>query len=107
MEYRLLGGSGFKIPVLSFGVATFGGGSAFFSAWGNSGVDEAKRLIDVCLESGANLIDTADSYSRGLSEEILGKALAGRRDKVLISTKATSTMGEGPNDKGSSRFHLI
>jgi aryl-alcohol dehydrogenase-like predicted oxidoreductase len=107
MEYRLLGGSGLNVPALSFGTGTFGGGNEFFRAWGSSDVEEASRLIDICLEAGVNLFDTADIYSHGLSEEILGQAIAGRRDKVLISTKATFRMGEGPNDVGSSRDHLI
>jgi aryl-alcohol dehydrogenase-like predicted oxidoreductase len=107
MEFRQLGGSGLKVPALCYGVATFGGGNEFFRAWGSTDVDEAKRLIDICLDAGVNLFDTADIYSKGLSEEILGEALAGRRDDVLISTKATFPMGEGPNDKGSSRYHLI
>src|SRR5271170_2164411 len=107
MEFRQLGRSGLKVPVLSFGTGTFGGGSEFFRAWGASDVKEATRLVDICLEAGVNLFDTADVYSQGLSEEILGKAIAGRRDKVLISTKATFRMGPGPNDLGSSRIHLI
>jgi aryl-alcohol dehydrogenase-like predicted oxidoreductase len=107
MEFRLLGGSGFKVPVLSFGTATFGGGGDFFRAWGNSDVAEASRLVDICMEAGVNLFDTADVYSRGLSEEILGKAIAGRRDKMLLSTKATFRMSDEPNDVGSSRHHLI
>lgn len=107
MEYRLLGGSGFSVPVLSFGTATFGGGNEFFRAWGSSDVAEATRLVDVCLEAGANLFDTADVYSRGRSEEILGQAIAGRRDQLLLSTKATFGMSADPNDVGSSRFHLI
>src|SRR5947209_4607754 len=84
MEYRLLGGSGLKVSALSFGTATFGGGNAFFSAWGKTGVDEARRLIDIGLEAGINLFDTADVYSGGLSEEILGKAIAVRRDRLMI-----------------------
>ena len=96
-----------KVPVLSFGTGTFGGGTEFFEAWGASDVAEATRLVDVCLEAGVNLFDTADVYSDGLSETILGKAIAGRRDQVLISTKATFRMGPGPNDLGSSRYHLI
>jgi aryl-alcohol dehydrogenase-like predicted oxidoreductase len=92
---------------LSFGTGTFGGGSEFFRAWGASDVAEATRLVDICLEAGVNLFDTADVYSDGLSETILGKAVAGRRDAVLISTKATFRMGPGPNDLGSSRYHLI
>jgi len=107
MEFRLLSGSGLKIPVLSFGTATFGGGSEFFRKWGSTDVAEARRLVDICLEAGVNLFDTADVYSKGLSEEILGQALAGRRDKVLISTKATFRMGDESNDVGSSRHHLI
>jgi aryl-alcohol dehydrogenase-like predicted oxidoreductase len=107
MEYRQLGASGLKVPALCFGVATFGGGTEFFRAWGSSDVAEAKRLIDICLEADVNLFDTADIYSNGLSEQILGEAIAGRRDKVLISTKATFRLGDGPNDVGSSRYHLI
>src|SRR5580692_12311205 len=107
MEYRQLGYSGLKVSVLSFGTGTFGGGNDFFRAWGNSDVAEATRLVDICLEAGVNLFDTADVYSRGMAEAILGKALEGRRDKVLISTKATFRMGPGPNDLGSSRYHLI
>jgi aryl-alcohol dehydrogenase-like predicted oxidoreductase len=105
MEYRLLGG--FKVPVLSLGAATFGGGSDFFRAWGSSDVAEATRLVDICLDAGLTMFDTADVYSRGLSEEILGKAIAGRRDRVIISTKATFRMGPGANNVGSSRAHLL
>ena len=107
MEYRQLGGSGFKVPVLTLGTGTFGGKGELFSAWGTSGVPEATRLVDICLEAGLNMFDSADVYSAGLAEEILGQAIAGRRDKVLISTKATFRLGDGPNDVGSSRFHLI
>lgn len=107
MEYRQLGASGLEVPVLSFGTATFGGGNDFFKAWGSTQVEEATRLIDICLEAGLNFFDTADVYSQGLSEEILGKALAGKRDKSLISTKATFPFGDGPNNQGSSRFRLI
>src|SRR5271163_2637072 len=107
MEFRTLGRSGLKVPVLSFGTGTFGGSNEFFRAWGASDVAEATRLVDVCLEAGVNFFDTADVYSQGVSEEILGKAIAGRRSSVLISTKATFTMGNGPNDAGSSRHHLI
>jgi aryl-alcohol dehydrogenase-like predicted oxidoreductase len=106
MEYRQLGHSGLKVSVLSFGAGTFGGNNEFFRAWGASDVDEATRLVDICLEAGINLFDTADVYSNGLSEEILGKAVAGKRQRVLISTKATFRMGQGPNDLGSSRHHL-
>jgi aryl-alcohol dehydrogenase-like predicted oxidoreductase len=107
MEYRQLGYSGLKVPVLSFGTGTFGGKGEFFSAWGNSDVAEACRLVDICLDAGVNFFDTADVYSNGASEEILGKAIAGRRNSVLISTKASFRMGNGPNDLGSSRYHLI
>jgi aryl-alcohol dehydrogenase-like predicted oxidoreductase len=107
MEFRQLGKSGLQVPVLSFGTGTFGGGNEFFKAWGASDVAEATHLVDVCLDAGVNLFDTADIYSDGLSETILGKAIAGRREKVLISTKATFRMGPGPNDLGSSRHHLI
>jgi aryl-alcohol dehydrogenase-like predicted oxidoreductase len=106
MEYRILGGSGLKVPVLSFGTGTFGGGNEFFKAWGETDVAEARRLIDICFEAGVNLFDTADIYSYGQSEEVLGKALEGKRDKALISTKATFRFGDGPNDVGSSRYHL-
>jgi aryl-alcohol dehydrogenase-like predicted oxidoreductase len=107
MEFRRLGNSGLEVPALSFGAATFGGGTEFFRAWGASDVDEATRLVDLCLEAGVSLFDTADVYSNGLSETILGKAIAGRRADVLISTKATFRLGPGPNDVGSSRYHLI
>jgi aryl-alcohol dehydrogenase-like predicted oxidoreductase len=107
MEFRQLGGSGLKVPVLSLGTGTFGGRGDFFKAWGSTDVQEATRLVDICLDHGVNMFDTADVYSRGLSEEILGKAITGRRDKVLISTKATFAMGDGANDKGSSRYHLV
>lgn len=107
MEFRQLGGSGLKVPVFGFGTATFGGSNDFFRAWGSTDVAEATRLVDICLDAGVNLFDTADVYSHGLSEEILGKAIAGKRDKVLISSKASFRMGESPNDLGSSRYHLI
>lgn len=108
MEYRFLGASGLKVPVLSFGTATFGGTGDFFKAWGNTQVVEAKRLIDICLDAGVNMFDTADVYSDGLSEEVLGKAIADKsRDQLIISTKATFTFGDGPNNQGSSRNHLL
>ena len=107
MEYRNLGGSGLKVPVLSFGTGTFGGQGPLFSAWGRSGADEARRLVDICLDAGANLFDSADVYSNGASEEILGAAIKGRRDKVLISTKMGLPMGDGPFDAGSSRRRLL
>jgi aryl-alcohol dehydrogenase-like predicted oxidoreductase len=106
MEYRQLGASGFKVPVLTLGTGTFGGGNEFFKAWGATDVAEASRLIDICLDSGLNMFDSADVYSNGLAEEILGQAIKSRRDKVLISTKGTFPMGPGPNDMGSSRFHI-
>jgi aryl-alcohol dehydrogenase-like predicted oxidoreductase len=107
MEYRQLGHSGLRVPVLSFGTGTFGGGNDFFKAWGNTQVEEATRLVDVCLEAGLNLFDTANVYSRGAAEEILGKAIKGKRNKVLISTKATFPMSDETGDFGSSRSFLI
>lgn len=107
MEYRQLGGSGLKVPVLSFGTGTFGGGGDFFKAWGNTQVDEASRMVNLCLDAGVTFFDTANVYSQGASEEILGKAIIGLRDKIILSTKSTFKMGDGPNDYGSSRFNLI
>ncbi|MBP2309988.1 aldo/keto reductase [Azospirillum melinis] len=107
MEYRTLGASGLKVPALSFGTGTFGGKGPLFSAWGNSDVEDARRLIDICLDAGVTLFDTADVYSDGGSEEVLGAAIRGRRDKLLISTKTGLPMGDGPNDAGLSRHRLI
>ncbi len=107
MDYRLLGNSGLKVPALCFGTGTFGGGNAFFKAWGSSGVTEAKKIVAMCLDAGVNFFDTADIYSDGLSEKILGAAVKGKRNQVLISTKATFRLGKGPNDAGSSRYHLL
>jgi aryl-alcohol dehydrogenase-like predicted oxidoreductase len=107
MDYRLLGDSGLKVSALCFGTGTFGGGTEFFKAWGTTGVEDAKRLIGLCLDAGVNIFDTADVYSDGLSEEILGKAVQGKRNNLLISTKATFRIGNGPNDAGSSRYHLL
>src|SRR5215213_9426903 len=107
MEYRTLGRSGFKVPVLSLGTGTFGGGGEFFKAWGRTDVAEATRLVDVCLDAGLTMFDSADVYSGGAAEEILGQAIKGRRDQVLISTKATFRAGAGTNDVGSSRHHLV
>ena len=107
MEYRKLGGSGFKVPALTFGTGTFGGKGEFFGAWGASDVAEASRLVDICLEAGVTMFDSADIYSSGASEEVLGGAIKGRRDQVLISTKGTFRSGDGPNDVGSSRHHII
>lgn len=107
MDYRKLGASGLKVPVLSFGTGTFGGQGPLFSAWGRSGVEEARRLVDICLETGVNLFDSADVYSNGAAEEILGAAIKGRRDKLLISTKMSLPTGDGPFDAGSSRHRLL
>lgn len=107
MEYRQLGHAGLRVPALSFGTGTFGGTNDFFKKWGETDVKEAARLVDICLENGVNFFDTANVYSQGASEEILGAALKGKRDQALISTKATFMMGDGPNDKGSSRYHII
>ncbi|WP_246672474.1 aldo/keto reductase, partial [Mesorhizobium sp. B3-1-6] len=107
MDYRPLGASGLKVPALSFGAGTFGGSGPLFGHWGNSDAKEARRLVDICLEAGVNLFDTADVYSNGASEEVLGEAIKGRRDAVLISTKTSLPMGDGPADWGSSRSRLI
>ncbi len=106
MDTRFLGGSGLKVPVLTLGTGTFGGKGPLFESWGGLGVPEATRMVDICLEAGVTMFDSADIYSGGQAEEILGAALKGRRDRVLISTKATFRSGEGPNDVGSSRHHL-
>ena len=105
MEHRLLGGSGFKVPALCLGTATFGGGKGF-EEWGNNGVQEATCLVDLCLDAGVTMFDSADMYSGGAAESMLGAAIKGRRDRVLISTKATFRTGPGPDDVGSSRKHL-
>ncbi len=107
MEFRQLGHSGLKVPVLSLGTATFGGKGEMFKKWGETNVKEATELVDLCLEAGLNFFDSADIYSTGASEEILGQAIKGRRDKCLISTKATFRMDSDPNAEGSSRYHLI
>jgi aryl-alcohol dehydrogenase-like predicted oxidoreductase len=107
MEYRQLGASGFTVPALSFGAGTFGGKGPLFSAWGNTDVAEARRLIDICLDAGLTMFDTADVYSRGESEKILGEAIKGRRQDVIISTKATFRFSDKQNDVGSSRYHLL
>lgn len=107
MEYRFLGKSGLKVSALGFGTGTFGGKGPLFSAWGRTDVAEARRLIDICLDAGVNFLDSADVYSDGASETILGKALKGRRDKVIISTKLSLRAGENPNDVGASRHHLL
>jgi aryl-alcohol dehydrogenase-like predicted oxidoreductase len=107
MDYRYLGNSGFRVSALGFGAGTFGGKGPLFSAWGNTDVQEARRLIDVSLEAGLNFFDTADVYSDGASESILGAAIQGRRDDVILSTKLSLRSGEGPNDVGSSRHHIL
>jgi aryl-alcohol dehydrogenase-like predicted oxidoreductase len=106
MEYRQLGHSGLKVSVLAMGTMTFGG-KGIFSSVGSTDVDEARRQVDLCLEAGVNLIDTANVYSAGLSEEIVGEAIAGRRDEVLLATKVRLPMGPGPNDAGLSRHHIV
>ena len=106
MEYRQLGRSGLMVPALTLGTGTFGGVN-MFKAWGDTDVKEATRLIDVCLEHGLTMFDSADIYSAGAAEEILGQAIRGRRDKVLISTKTGLPMGDGPQDWGTSRARLI
>src|ERR1700710_474409 len=107
MDYRRLGNSGLRVPALSFGTATFGGSNDFFKAWGSTDAGGAARLIDVCLDHGVSLFDTADVYSDGASERILGAAIKGKRERLLVSTKITFPSGEGANDFGSSRHHLI
>ncbi|MBT2132973.1 aldo/keto reductase [Croceibacterium sp. LX-88] len=107
MDYRQLGASGLRVPALSFGTGTFGGKGPLFSAWGQSDAAEARRLIDICLDAGVTLFDTADVYSNGASEEVLGQAIRGRRDAVLISTKTGLPMGDGPQDWGVSRARLF
>ena len=107
MEYRQLGSSGLRVPVLSFGAGTFGGAGPLFGAWGQSDASEGRRLVDICLEAGVNLFDTADVYSDGASERVLGEAIKGRRDAVLISTKTGLPTGDGPGDWGVSRSRLI
>jgi aryl-alcohol dehydrogenase-like predicted oxidoreductase len=107
MEYRRLGASGLMVPALSLGTGTFGGRGPLFSAWGNTGPEEARRLVDICLDAGLNLFDTADVYSAGASEEVLAEAIKGRRDEVIVSTKSTLPTGDGPMDAGSSRGRLV
>jgi aryl-alcohol dehydrogenase-like predicted oxidoreductase len=107
MNHNRLGKSGLRVPELSFGTATFGGGNDFFKAWGSTDAGGASRLIDVCLEHGVSMFDTADVYSDGLAEEVLGHAIKGKRNRLLISTKVTFPTGDGANDFGSSRQHLI
>ena len=107
MEYRRLGASGLVVPALSFGAGTFGGRGELFGAWGNTDAREARRLVDICLDAGVTMFDTADVYSDGASEEVLGEAIKGRRDRLLLSTKTGLPMGDGPGDAGTSRSRLI
>ncbi|WP_413990659.1 aldo/keto reductase [Labrys okinawensis] len=107
MEYRRIGLSGLKASALSFGAGTFGGSGPLFGAWGTTDAREARRLVDICLDAGLNLFDTADVYSNGASEQVLGEAIKGRRDRVLISTKTGLPMGDGPDDWGTSRSRLL
>ncbi len=107
MEYRRLGASGLEVPVLSFGAGTFGGSGPLFGAWGDTDAREARRLVDICLEAGITMFDTADVYSAGASEEVLGAAIKGRRDQVILSTKTGLPMGDGPGEAGTSRARLI
>ena len=107
MDYRRLGASGLLVPALSLGTGTFGGTGPLFGAWGTTDAAEARRLVDICLDAGVTLFDTADVYSNGASEEVLGQAIKGRRDRVLISTKTGLPMGDGPNDAGTSRSRLL
>ena len=107
MEFRQLGKSGLQVPVLCLGTGTFGGSNEFFKTWGSTDVAEARELIDLCMDAGVNFFDTADVYSEGRSEEILGEGIAHLpRESVLLSTKATFSFGSGPNASGSSRYHL-
>lgn len=107
MQYRYLGTSGFRVPALGFGAGTFGGKGPLFSAWGNTDIEQASRLIDICLDAGVNLFDTADVYSDGASESILGAAVKGRRDRVVLSTKVSLRAGDDINEVGASRHHLV
>jgi aryl-alcohol dehydrogenase-like predicted oxidoreductase len=107
ISYRRLGASGLKVPALSFGTGTFAGRGPLFSAWGNTDAREARRLVDICLEAGVTMFDTADVYSDGQSEEVLGQAIQGRRHQMILSTKTSLPVGDGPNDAGSSRSRLI
>lgn len=107
MDYRQLGRSGLHVPELSLGTATFGGAGAFFKRWGSTQGSDAQRIVDRALDHGVTMFDTADIYSGGLAEEILGQALKGKRDRALVATKGTFAMGTNPNDVGSSRHHLV
>ena len=106
MDYRNLGRSGLKLSAITMGTFTFGGQGPFGRV-GRQGVEDARRLVDLCIDHGVNMFDTANMYSTGLSEEILGEALAGKPDSVMVTSKARMPIGEGPNDEGASRWHLI
>lgn len=106
MEYRILGRSGLKVSTITFGTATFGGAGAL-AKWGSTDLDAARRMLDICVEAGVNLVDTANAYSEGMSEEILGEGLLGKRERLLVATKVRFAMGDGPNDEGLSRHHII
>ena len=107
MEQRQLGRSGLMVPLLSFGTGTFGGTGDFFKNWGSTQGKDAARMVDLCLDAGITTFDSADVYSDGKSEEVLGEAISGRRNRLLISTKAAFRSGSGPNDVGASRLHLV
>ena len=107
IESRRLGASGFKVPALTLGTGTFGGTNDFFKAWGNTDAEGARRLVDICLEHGLTLFDSADIYSDGDAERILGEAIKGKRDRVLLASKVRMVVGDGPNDGGLSRHHII
>lgn len=107
MEYRQLGQSDLRVPILSFGTGTFGGSGPLFGAWGNSDASEARRLVDICIAAGANMFDTADTYSGGAAEQVLGEAIRGRRGSVILATKTGLPMGNGLDDGGASGARLI
>ncbi|MFT3671349.1 aldo/keto reductase [Aestuariivirga sp.] len=108
MEYRTLGRSGLKVSVLSLGSANFGAEGDWGKVWGKVGVDGVERQIDISLDHGVNLIDTANVYSASKSESLIGEVLAkGRRNRLLISSKVRFPVGDGPNDRGLSRYHLV
>jgi aryl-alcohol dehydrogenase-like predicted oxidoreductase len=107
MDSRFLGRSGLRVPVLSFGAGTFGGNGPLFGAWGTTDAQQARRIVDICLDAGVYLFDSADVYSDGASEEVLGEAVKGRRDRLLLSTKLGLPTGDGPNDAGTSRPRII
>ncbi|PAT42416.1 hypothetical protein CK621_09600 [Vandammella animalimorsus] len=107
MQYRFLGQSGLKVSAFGFGVGTFGGKGPLFSAWGDTDAHAARRLLDIAIDAGVNFFDTADVYSDGESERVLGEAMRGRRDRLILSTKTALRLGEGVNDAGASRHRLL